>query len=52
MERVMKSHDTEAWNDANYTENAKSKMFISWQSYESLQNTVLSFKEFCKFLLQ
>ena len=27
-------------------------MFISWQSYEGLQITVLSFKEVCKFLLQ
>ena len=41
----------ETRNDANYTENAKSKMFISWQSYEGLQITVLSFKEVCKFLL-
>ena len=42
----------ESQNDVNYTENAKSKMFISWQSYEGLQITVLSFKEICKFLLQ
>ena len=42
----------EARDDANYTENAKSKMFISWQSHEGLQITVLSFKEVCKFLLQ
>ena len=42
----------ETRNDANYTENAESKMFISWQSYEGLQITVLSFKEVCKFLLQ
>ena len=27
-------------------------MFISWQNYESLQITVLSFKEVCKFQLQ
>ena len=27
-------------------------MFISWQSYEGLQITVLSFKEICKFLLE
>ena len=43
---------SEARNDANYTENAKSKMFISWQSYESLQITVLSFNKVWKFLLQ
>ena len=39
-------------NDANYSDNTKSKMFISWQSYEGLQITVFSFKEVCKFLLQ
>ena len=38
----------EARNDANYTENAKTKVFISWKSYEDLQITILSFKEFCK----
>ena len=27
-------------------------MFVSWQSYQVLQITVLSFKEVCKFLLQ
>ena len=42
----------EARNDTNYIENAKSKMFISWQNYEGLQITVLSFKAVCKFLLQ
>ena len=31
-------------NDANYSDNAKSKMFVSWQSYEGLQITVFSFK--------
>ena len=39
-------------NDANFTENARSRMFISWQSYEGLQTTVLSFKEICKLLLE
>ena len=39
-------------NDANYSDNAKSKIFISWQSYEGLQIIVFSFKEICKFLLQ
>ena len=42
----------EARNDTHYTENAKSKRFISWQRYEGLQINVLSFKEVCKFLLQ
>ena len=42
----------EARNDANFTENAKSKMFFSWFFYDGLQITVLSFKEVCKFLLQ
>ena len=27
-------------------------MFISWQRYEGLPVTVLSFKEICKFLLE
>ena len=36
----------------NFTQNDKSNMFISWQSYEGLQVTVHSFKEVCKFLLQ
>ena len=39
-------------NDTNYRENARSQMFISWQSYEELQITVLSFTEICKFLLK
>ena len=36
----------------DFTQNAKSNMFISWQSYEGLQITVNSFREVCKFLLQ
>ena len=36
-------------NDANYTENAKSQMFISWQSYERLQITVCHLKRFVNF---
>ena len=39
-------------NDENYRDNPKSKIFISWQSYEGLQITVFSLKEVCKFLLQ
>ena len=35
-----------------FTQNDKSIMFISWQSYEGLQVTVHSFKEVCKFLLE
>ena len=42
----------EARNDVNYTENAKFKMFTSWQSYEGLQIAVLSFKEVYKSFLQ
>ena len=41
----------EARNDANYTANARSNMFISWQTYVGLQITVHSFKEVCKYLL-
>ena len=36
----------------NYTRNAKSNMFISWQSYKGLQITVDAFKECCRYLLQ
>ena len=36
----------------NFTQNAKSKMFISWQTYEGLQVTVHSFKEVVKCLLE
>ena len=36
----------------NFTQNAKSNMFLSWQIYEGIQVTVHSFKEVCKFLLQ
>ena len=42
----------EARNDANYTETVKSKMFVSWQSSEGLQITVLSVKEGFKLWLQ
>ena len=31
--------------------NAKSKMFISWQSYGGLQITAFSLKEVCKFFV-
>ena len=46
---------TEARNDANYKENAKSKMFNSCQSYEGLQiiwGFTIFFKKVCTFLLQ
>ena len=36
----------------NHTRNAKSNMFISWQTYEGLQITVHAFKECCRYLLQ
>lgn len=39
-------------NDHPYTAQARSNMFISWQTYEGLQITVHSFKEVCKFLLE
>ena len=38
-------------NDASYSDNAESKMFISLQSHEGLEITVVSFKDVCKFLL-
>ena len=40
----------EARNDANYTTNARSNMFISWQTNEGLQIMVRSFKEDFKYL--
>ena len=46
------------WNESieerpgNHTRNAKSNMFISWQTYEGLQITVHAFKECCRYLLQ
>ena len=36
----------------NFIQNAKAKMFISWQTHEGLQVTVHSFKEVVKFLLE
>ena len=48
----LKKESSKERNDANYTENARSQMFIWWQSYERLQIIVLSFKEICKFLLE
>ena len=36
----------------NFTRNAKSRMFISWQTYEGIQVTVHSFKEVVKYLLE
>ena len=49
--KSWKGHN-EARNEANYTETVKSKMFISWQSSEGLQITILSIKEGCKLWLQ
>ena len=48
----LRKESIEESNNANYTENARSQMFISWQSYEGLHITVFSFKEICKFLLE
>ncbi|XP_047135769.1 uncharacterized protein LOC124812779 [Hydra vulgaris] len=36
----------------HYNDNSKSKMFLSWQTYEGLKITVYSFKEVVKFLLE
>lgn len=38
-------------NDAQYTDNARANMFISWQTYEGLQLTVYSSIELIKYLL-
>ena len=37
---------------ASFSQNAKSRMFISWQTYEGFQRSVYSSVEVCKFLLQ
>ena len=45
------------WKDSiderpgNFKQNARSRMFISWQTYEGIQVTVHSFKEVVKYLL-
>ena len=36
----------------HYNAKSKSKMFVSWQTYEGLKITVHSFKEIVKFLLE
>ena len=36
----------------DFTRNAKSNMFLSWQTYEGIQVTVNSFTEVCRYLLQ
>ena len=41
----------EARNDANYTANSRSNMFISRQTYEGLQIAIHPCKEVCKYLL-
>ena len=46
------------WKDSiderpdNFKQNARSRMFISWQTYEGIQVTVHSFKEVVKYLLE
>eukprot|EP00795_Rhopilema_esculentum_P014945 gene14945-6090_t len=42
------------WKDSirNFSENARSSIFISWQKYESLRTSVLPFKEVSQFFLQ
>ena len=38
--------------DGDFSQNTKTRMFISWQTYEGLQVTVHSFKEVVIFLLE
>ena len=38
-------------NRANYSDNAKSEMFISWQSYEGWQITVFLFQKSVQFFV-
>ena len=40
------------WKESIEEKNSRFQMFISWQSYEGLQITVLSFKMICKFFIR
>ena len=52
LEYLRKWKESIEQRPGNYTQNARSKMFLSWQTYEGFQITVNSVIEICKFLLQ
>ena len=49
---MKKWKDSTEQRPGNFTQSARSKMFISWQTYEGFQITVNAVIEICKFLLQ
>lgn len=52
LEYLRKRKDSTEQRPGNFTQNARSKMFISWQTYEGFQITVNAVIDICKFLLQ
>lgn len=52
LEYPRKWKDSTEQRPANFTQSARSKMFIAWQSYEGFQITVNAVIDNCKFLLQ
>ena len=53
QELILQSWRTSTQNrPGNYTQNARAKMFLSWQTYEGFNITVHSAIECTKFLLQ
>ena len=52
LEYLRKWKESTERRPGNFTQAARGKMFISWQTYEGFQITVHSVIEVCKFLLQ
>ena len=52
LEYLRKWKDSTEQRLSNFTQSARSKMFISWQTYEGFQITVNAVVDICKFLLQ
>ena len=51
LEYLRKWKDSTEQRPGNLTQSARSKMFISWQTYEGFQITVNAVIDTCKFLL-
>lgn len=52
LEYLRKWKESTECRPGNFTQTARGKMFISWQTFEGFQITVHSVIEVCKFLLQ
>ena len=52
LEWLRKWKESAEHRPGNFTQTARAKMFISWQTHEGFQITVHSVIEVCKFLLQ